>query len=249
MNNFVIAIGSCVPPLHKLARETATAIGKITVADPGERSTIPIAPERIQQAAARGAIGKKHSIERPAHAQRTGQEQRVIFSMPSKTQSQAVTQVSEIEIGLADSAVVLVERGDAFGVLIAEGYTVGELPSEITMSKVIYLCAHDAEFRTATISRVLVSVRNEFWSAVDTAAVAIIPCPASQPYPILFISKHGYGWMAETIRNRDFTRLRDHLAERFDSAAFKTDRRILTAPGSPFSHAPCINAMLMHLKR
>jgi 3-methyladenine DNA glycosylase AlkD len=59
MNNFVIAIGCHVQPLHKLAVETASGIGKITVEQAGKCSTIPFAPERIKQFAARGAIGKK----------------------------------------------------------------------------------------------------------------------------------------------------------------------------------------------
>jgi 3-methyladenine DNA glycosylase AlkD len=59
MNNFVIAIGSYVKPLHQLAIETATSIGKLTAAQPTKCGTIPYAPERIQQFAARSPIGKK----------------------------------------------------------------------------------------------------------------------------------------------------------------------------------------------
>jgi 3-methyladenine DNA glycosylase AlkD len=59
MNGFVIAIACHVKPLHKLAVETANAIGKIAVAQPAKCSTIPFAPERIKQFEARGAIGKK----------------------------------------------------------------------------------------------------------------------------------------------------------------------------------------------
>jgi 3-methyladenine DNA glycosylase AlkD len=59
MNNFVIAIGCFVKPLHKLAVDAARAIGNIAVADAKGCSTIPFAPDRIKQFEARGAIGKK----------------------------------------------------------------------------------------------------------------------------------------------------------------------------------------------
>jgi 3-methyladenine DNA glycosylase AlkD len=59
MNNFVIAIGCYVKPLHPLAVETANGIGRITVAQAGKCSTIPFAPERISKVEARSAIGKK----------------------------------------------------------------------------------------------------------------------------------------------------------------------------------------------
>ncbi len=59
MNGFVIAIGCYVIPLHKLAVETANAIGKVTAAQPAKCGSIPFAPEQIKKFAARGAIGKK----------------------------------------------------------------------------------------------------------------------------------------------------------------------------------------------
>jgi hypothetical protein len=59
MNNFVIAIGCYVKPLHPLAVETANGIGKVTVEQAGKCSAIPFAPERIEKFEARSAIGKK----------------------------------------------------------------------------------------------------------------------------------------------------------------------------------------------
>ncbi len=56
MNSFVIAIGCHVKPLHQFAVDTAKAIGKVIIEQNRE---CPFAPERIQQFAARGAIGKK----------------------------------------------------------------------------------------------------------------------------------------------------------------------------------------------
>jgi 3-methyladenine DNA glycosylase AlkD len=58
MNNFVIAVGCFVKPLHKLAVATAKGIGKVAVKLDGE-CTVPFAPERIQKFEARSAIGKK----------------------------------------------------------------------------------------------------------------------------------------------------------------------------------------------
>lgn len=58
MNNFVIAAACYVKPLHKIAADTANAIGKVTVELVGA-CKIPFAPDHIRKFAARGAIGKK----------------------------------------------------------------------------------------------------------------------------------------------------------------------------------------------
>ncbi|HWB03958.1 MAG TPA: DNA alkylation repair protein [Verrucomicrobiales bacterium] len=59
MNNFVIAIGCHVKPLHPAAVETANGIGKVAVAPAGKCKSIAFAPERIKQFEARSPIGKK----------------------------------------------------------------------------------------------------------------------------------------------------------------------------------------------
>jgi len=59
MNNFIIAVGSYVKPLTKLAIQTAEKIGPVNV-DVGNTSCqIPFAPDYIRKAEKRGAIGKK----------------------------------------------------------------------------------------------------------------------------------------------------------------------------------------------
>lgn len=58
MNGFVIAVACHVKPLHKLAVDTATSIGKVAVDLHGDCS-IPFAPDYIKKFEARGAIGKK----------------------------------------------------------------------------------------------------------------------------------------------------------------------------------------------
>jgi 3-methyladenine DNA glycosylase AlkD len=58
MNGFVIAVGCFVKPLHKLAVDTAKAIGKVSVELIGD-CTIPFAPDHIKKFEARSAIGKK----------------------------------------------------------------------------------------------------------------------------------------------------------------------------------------------
>lgn len=59
MNNFVIAVGCHVKPLHQLAVDTASGIGKITIEKDGKCSAIPFAPERIKKFEAGSTIGKK----------------------------------------------------------------------------------------------------------------------------------------------------------------------------------------------
>ena len=59
MNNFVIEVGIYVQPLTNLALQTAEKIGPVNV-DVGNTSCqIPFAPDYIQKAEKRGAIGKK----------------------------------------------------------------------------------------------------------------------------------------------------------------------------------------------
>lgn len=58
MNNFVIAVGCYVKPLHALAVAAANSIGEVAVELVGD-CTIPFAPDRIKKFAARSAIGKK----------------------------------------------------------------------------------------------------------------------------------------------------------------------------------------------
>jgi len=59
MNNFVIAVGTYVAPLSKLAMETGEKIGVVKV-DVGNTScSVPFAPDSIRKIEQRGAIGKK----------------------------------------------------------------------------------------------------------------------------------------------------------------------------------------------
>jgi 3-methyladenine DNA glycosylase AlkD len=59
MNNFVISVGTYVQPLTQFAVQTAEKIGPVNV-DVGNTSCqVPFAPEYIQRAEKRGAIGKK----------------------------------------------------------------------------------------------------------------------------------------------------------------------------------------------
>ena len=58
MNNFVIAVGCHVKPLHPLAVAAANGIGELAVELVGD-CTVPFAPDRIKQFKARSAIGKK----------------------------------------------------------------------------------------------------------------------------------------------------------------------------------------------
>jgi hypothetical protein len=58
MNNFVIAVACYVKPLHKLAVDTAKAIGKVEVDLVGD-CKIPYAPDYIKKVIARRPVGKK----------------------------------------------------------------------------------------------------------------------------------------------------------------------------------------------
>ncbi len=58
MNSFVIPVGCYFIPLHDLAVETGTRIGKVSVELVGS-CKMPFAPESIQKFAARSPIGKK----------------------------------------------------------------------------------------------------------------------------------------------------------------------------------------------
>jgi len=59
MNSFVIAVGSYVPALTKLAIETGKKIGRLTVDMGGTACKVPYAPEYIEKVQKRGTIGKK----------------------------------------------------------------------------------------------------------------------------------------------------------------------------------------------
>ncbi len=59
MNGFVIAAGSYVPALTDQALATAEKVGQVSVDMGGTACKVPSAPEYIQKAQDRGAIGKK----------------------------------------------------------------------------------------------------------------------------------------------------------------------------------------------
>ena len=64
MNGFVIAVGTYVPALTKLATQTAERIGEVSV-DMGNTSCeVPYAPDYIAKAQKRGVIGKKRKSAR-----------------------------------------------------------------------------------------------------------------------------------------------------------------------------------------
>lgn len=160
--------------------------------------------------------------------------------MRSKVQQQTLSRITEIEIGLEDSAVVQVEAGEAQGYMISESYAVGEIPSEITLRNVMYLYAHGQDFQVAEAPEVLVRTKDDYWFAAETGDVLLIPCPSKEPYPIVFISKHGFEWMGDMIRHGNVQRVIEHLTDRFQLYDFVTSRSILKDPSLPFSHASCI---------
>ena len=59
MNNFVIAVGCFIKPLHKVALAAAKAIGEVSVDMHGTSCKVPFAPDYIRKVEARGSIGKK----------------------------------------------------------------------------------------------------------------------------------------------------------------------------------------------
>jgi 3-methyladenine DNA glycosylase AlkD len=59
MNNFIIAVGTYVQPLSKFAAQTGEKIGPVTVDVGNTACKIPFAPEYIQKAEKKGAIGRK----------------------------------------------------------------------------------------------------------------------------------------------------------------------------------------------
>jgi glycerol kinase len=59
MNGFVIAVGSYVAPLTKLALQAAAKIGPVTVDMGNTACQVPSASEYIQKVQKRGTIGKK----------------------------------------------------------------------------------------------------------------------------------------------------------------------------------------------
>lgn len=64
MNNFVIAVGGYVAPLHRQALEAAEAIGKVTVYMGDTACKVPSAYEYIQKMVDRGMPGKKKKTVR-----------------------------------------------------------------------------------------------------------------------------------------------------------------------------------------
>ena len=64
MNGFVIAVGSYVKPLTKLAVETARKIGPVEVDMGNTACKVPFAPDYIEKARDRGRIGKKRRTVR-----------------------------------------------------------------------------------------------------------------------------------------------------------------------------------------
>ena len=59
MNGFVIAVGSYVPALTDLALQIGAKIGPVSIDVEGTACKVPYAPDQIQKAQKRGAIGKK----------------------------------------------------------------------------------------------------------------------------------------------------------------------------------------------
>ena len=59
MNHFVIAVGSYVKALTAVASQTGAKIGPVSVDVGGTACKVPYAPDYIQKAQKRGAIGKK----------------------------------------------------------------------------------------------------------------------------------------------------------------------------------------------
>jgi len=59
MNAFVIAAGSFVASLTKIAKQTAEQIGRVTVDMGPTACQVPFALEYIQKVEARGTVGKK----------------------------------------------------------------------------------------------------------------------------------------------------------------------------------------------
>lgn len=167
-------------------------------------------------------------------------------NMLAQTQLLTVAGIAEVEIGLGECAVVQVELGEAKGYLIAERYTVREFPSEIALNHVVYICAHSDEVEVENLSEILISRNEDIWSAVDTSRICIIPCPAWQPYPLIFISKHGFRWMSGCIDDRKFGRLLEHLANRFEPTEFATSRRILLDESLPFTKASILRPENVH---
>lgn len=147
--------------------------------------------------------------------------------MAYKAQTKAISRVCEFEIGIDESIVVLLERQERTGYLIAEEYARGELPSQITLKNALSFSVGEDDFETDLVQEVLISCPSEIWTAVDVDTIELIPCPALQAYPVLFISSHGFKWMFHKVYYDDCEPLAKHLEERFHSVDFTTDRRTL----------------------
>ena len=64
MNGFVIAVGSYVPELTKMAQEIAEKIGKVTVDMNGTACKVPLATTYIQKVVDKERVGKKRKTAR-----------------------------------------------------------------------------------------------------------------------------------------------------------------------------------------
>lgn len=145
---------------------------------------------------------------------------------------------SDLDATTKESAVLQVEaEEDTAAYLIAEAYSVGALPSEMTLRNVLYFWVQGANARMAVFPKVLLSHAGGCWCSVDAVDAALIPCPSLEPYPLLFISHHGFEWMETMLRQGNSSKLATHLGNRFGPCGFRTDRSLLQDPSSRFSRA------------
>jgi hypothetical protein len=158
--------------------------------------------------------------------------------MDTKPWAECLGASSDLEAAAKESAVLQVEaEADAAAYLIAEAYRVGSLPSELTLRNVIYFWVEGADARLAVSPKVLLSQSDGCWCAVDVADAALIPCPTREPYPLLFISHHGFAWMEQMLREGKSGKLATHLEDRFRPCGFRTDRNRLHDPALRFARA------------
>lgn len=129
---------------------------------------------------------------------------------------------------------VLVERGERLGYLISEEYSIGDLPNERILSNVVSLSIEGDVCEIGVIDTVHISCPKRYWTAMDLGSVELVPCPALEPYPILFISSHGFEWMRRKSNSKGWQVLATHLRGRFRSISFATDRNTLASEDSPF---------------
>ncbi|GAA5482647.1 hypothetical protein [Haloferula sargassicola] len=146
---------------------------------------------------------------------------------------QTVAGLDPIQIGFNEAAVLQVEGGEWTSYLIAAGCTTGR---EVLHLHEVWFCGVSAEIvELGHAAEVMISCRHDWWSAVNPASIDLLPCPSRQAYPLRFISRHGFRWMADMIRHQEFEPLLEHLHGRFQAAGLVTDRRQLRE--LPFSRA------------